>query len=118
MIGKTVSQKVRQRDCQRSGWRTDEIGNIQTGAPGADQPAEHGAATSPDSVRLSENAARRLHRTPARRNGETVKQLPPGPGGEDWYEWEERPGPEPASNASGPNDEILVHVCYVERTRI
>jgi len=23
----------------------------------------------------------------------TVKQLPPGLGGEDWFEWEERPGP-------------------------
>jgi hypothetical protein len=46
----------------------------------------------------------------------TVKQLPPGPGaysGEDWFEWEERPGPEPAFAASEPN-EILVHVCYVE----
>jgi len=29
----------------------------------------------------------------------TVKQLPPGPGGEDRYEWEERPGPGPAEDA-------------------
>ena len=43
-----------------------------------------------------------------------MKQLPPGPGGEDWFEWQERPGPEPAPNAAGPDDEILVHVCYVE----
>jgi hypothetical protein len=46
----------------------------------------------------------------------TVKQLPPGPGGEDWFEWEERPGPEPASNATGPNDGVVIHVCYVEKT--
>ena len=44
----------------------------------------------------------------------TVKQLPPVERGEYWFEWEERPGPEPASNATGPNDEILVQVCYVE----
>jgi hypothetical protein len=44
----------------------------------------------------------------------TVRQLPPVEPGEDWFQWEERPGPEPASTASHPNDEILVHVCYVE----
>jgi len=47
----------------------------------------------------------------------TVGRLPPGPGansGEDWLEWEERPGPEPAPNATSPNDEILVQVRYVE----
>jgi hypothetical protein len=47
----------------------------------------------------------------------TVKQLPPGPGaysGEDWFEWEERPGPGAASNATGPDDEILMRVSYVE----
>lgn len=43
----------------------------------------------------------------------TVKQLPPGPGGDDRFEWEERPGTQPAFAASEPN-EILVHVCYVE----
>ena len=46
----------------------------------------------------------------------TVKQLPPRPDGEDRFEWEERPGPEPASNASDPDDDLLVRVCYVERT--
>jgi hypothetical protein len=49
----------------------------------------------------------------------TVKQLPPGPGAyssEDWFEWEERPGPEPASDATGPNDGVVIHVCYVEKT--
>jgi hypothetical protein len=40
----------------------------------------------------------------------TVKQLPPGPGGDDWFEWEERPGPWPVSNDTGPNDEIRIHV--------
>src|ERR1017187_5572232 len=46
----------------------------------------------------------------------TVKQLPPVERGEDWFEWEERPGPEPASAASRPADDLLVRVCYVERT--
>ena len=44
----------------------------------------------------------------------TVRQLPPGPGaysGEPWFEWEERPGPDPAPNATGANDEILLQVC-------
>jgi hypothetical protein len=44
----------------------------------------------------------------------TVRQLPPVEPGEDWFQWEESPGPEPASDATGPNDEILVHVRYVE----
>jgi len=35
-------------------------------------PIGHRAATSPDSVRLSENAARGLHRTPAHGLGETA----------------------------------------------
>jgi hypothetical protein len=42
---------------------------------------------------------------------------PPAPGaysGEDWFEWEERPGPDPAPNATGANDEILLQVCYAE----
>ncbi len=49
----------------------------------------------------------------------TVRRLPPGPGadsGEPWFEWEERAGPEPASDATGPNDEVVIHVCYVEKT--
>jgi hypothetical protein len=45
----------------------------------------------------------------------TVRQLPPVERGEDWFEWEERPGPEPASNATGRDDVFLVRVCYVER---
>ena len=52
--------------------RCREIRGIQTGTPGAAQPAEHGAATSPDSVRLSEEAAGQLHRPAARRNGATA----------------------------------------------
>lgn len=49
----------------------------------------------------------------------TVRQLTPGPGaysGEDWFEWEERAGVEPLSMAS-PNDDLVVRVCYVERTQ-
>jgi hypothetical protein len=48
----------------------------------------------------------------------TVRRLPPEPGahsGEDWFEWEERPGPEPASNATGRNDDLVIRVCNVER---
>jgi hypothetical protein len=48
-----------------------EIRGIQTGAPGAAEPAEHGAPTLADSVRLSQNAARRLRRTQARRHRAT-----------------------------------------------
>ncbi len=47
----------------------------------------------------------------------TVRRLPPGPSAysaEDWFEWEERPGPEPVSNATGPDDELVIKVCYVE----
>ncbi len=50
-----------------------------------------------------------------RGSSSTVKQLPLVERGEDWFEWEERPGPEPLSTAS-PNDDIRVRVCYVERT--
>ena len=42
-----------------------------------------------------------------------VKQLPPRPNGEEWYEWEERPGPEPPLNGAGPDNEIRIRVCYV-----
>jgi hypothetical protein len=71
-----------------------------------------GRASYPRSV--SEPAAGRLRRT---RHTVTVRRVPPGPGaysGEDWFEWEERHGLGPASNATGPNDEILVQVSYVE----
>jgi hypothetical protein len=46
-----------------------------------------------------------------------VRRLPPGPGaysGDDWFEWEEQPGAEPASTDGRPNDEIVVQVRYVE----
>jgi len=95
-------------------WRPCEIRGIEAGALGAAEPAEHRAATSPIQYGY-------LKTLPddyiGPRHIVTVKQLPPGPGGyfsEDWFEWEERPGPEPASNASGRDDEILVHVCYVD----
>ncbi len=49
----------------------------------------------------------------------TVRQIAPAwptYSGGNWFEWEERPGPgpQPASNATGPNDEIVVRVCYVD----
>ena len=43
----------------------------------------------------------------------TVRQLPPGPASEDWFEWEERPGPEPATDARHPNYDLVINVCYV-----
>jgi hypothetical protein len=49
-----------------------------------------------------------------RRHVVTVKQLQPVEPGEDWYEWEERPGAAPASTVSSPNGELLVRVSYVE----
>jgi hypothetical protein len=42
------------------------------------------------------------------------EELPPAERAKPWFEWEERPGPEPATTASRPNDEILVQVHYVE----
>ena len=45
------------------------------------------------------------------------EELPPSSRAEAWFEGEERPGPEPASTASHPNDALLVQVCYVERTQ-
>jgi hypothetical protein len=42
------------------------------------------------------------------------EELPPASRTEPWLDWEERAGPEPVSNATGPSDEILVQVCYVE----
>jgi len=44
----------------------------------------------------------------------TVQQLPPESPGEDWFEWEERPGPEPTREARIPNNDLVIHVCYVE----
>src|ERR1039458_1995181 len=46
----------------------------------------------------------------------TVKQLPPVERGEEWFARGEPPGPEPASAARRPADDLLVRVCYVERT--
>ena len=48
-----------------------------------------------------------------------VRQIPPEElpaveRAENWFDWEERPGPEPVSNATGPDDGLLIHVCYVE----
>jgi hypothetical protein len=45
----------------------------------------------------------------------TVRQLPPVERGEDWFEWEERPGPGPAQDADRLSNEQIVRVCYMER---
>ena len=47
----------------------------------------------------------------------TVKQLPSGRDGEEWYEWEERPGPGPADDTDCPSDEQIIRVNYIERKR-
>lgn len=49
----------------------------------------------------------------------TVRQIPPdelSPAnrGESWFEWEERSGPEPVSNVTSPENEVLIRVSYVE----
>ena|ERR1039458_5923508 len=52
-----------------------------------------------------------------RRHVVTLRRLPLGPGaysGEDWFEWEERPGPGPAEDADRFGNEQIVRVCYVE----
>ena len=43
----------------------------------------------------------------------TVRQLPSQSPGTDWFEWEERPGPEPAASAI-PGNDTIIRVCYVE----
>jgi len=58
-------------------------------------------ATFADSVRLCADAARRLHRTTARRHGETATVRV---GRRKLVRVEERPGPEPASDATGPTN--------------
>jgi hypothetical protein len=60
-----------------------------------------------DSVRLSTDF-------PTITQDRGPEQLPPASRAEDWFEWEERPGPEPLSTAS-PIDDLVVRVCYVER---
>jgi hypothetical protein len=51
----------------------------------------------------------------------TVKEIPPedlpSSRAEAWFEWQERPGLEPASTASRPKDDLLVRVCYVDKTQ-
>jgi len=42
------------------------------------------------------------------------EELPAAEPSQNWFDWEERPGPEPASNATGPDDGLLIHVRYVE----
>ena len=99
--------------------RGSDAGHRQTTAPAgeSDRP-EHGGAIFPDSVRAGAyfvrvyNPARELLRE---YDAEIAVRLKPGPGGEDWFEWEERSGPEPLSTVSA-NDQTLIQVCNVERT--
>ena len=44
----------------------------------------------------------------------TVKQLPPVEPGENWFQWEERPGLGPAKD-DRLSDEQIIRVSYVER---
>jgi hypothetical protein len=44
----------------------------------------------------------------------TVRQLAKDSDGHDWFDWEERPGPAPAANATDSSDELLIRVCYVD----
>jgi hypothetical protein len=75
-------------------------------------------STAPQRLRIQYGYLKKLpddHTGP--RHTVTVRRLPPWPAaysGEDWFEWEERPGPEPPSNATSPNDELVVRVSYVE----
>jgi hypothetical protein len=50
----------------------------------------------------------------------TIRQIPPdelspAARADNWFEWEERPGPEPAELADHRCDEQIISVCYVER---
>jgi hypothetical protein len=44
----------------------------------------------------------------------TVRQLPADSEGHDWFDWEERPGPAPAANATDSGDELRIRVCYLD----
>jgi hypothetical protein len=94
-----------------SRWRPCEIRGIQASAFGAVQPAALETETYPTRIRLSEAD----YTGP--RHAVTVRRIPPAwrtGSDEDWYEWEERPGPEPVSHATGPDDELVIQVRYVE----
>jgi len=59
-----------------------------------------------------------LRRLPADYSGQrhvvTTKHPPADSTGRIWFEWEERPGPEPKSDADGPDDPHVIRVCFVE----
>lgn len=80
-----------------------------TRGPHLGAPAHH----SP--IRLSQNPPDDYN---GPRHVATMRPLLQRPDGEDWFDWEERPGPEPASNACGPDDGLPVHVRYVEKSRL
>ena len=42
------------------------------------------------------------------------EELPPASRGQDWFELEERPGPEPPAEPRGPNDDIVLQVCFID----
>jgi hypothetical protein len=49
----------------------------------------------------------------------TVRQIPPDElsptaRADNWFEWEERPGPGPVEDAEGHRHEQIIQVCYVE----
>jgi hypothetical protein len=51
----------------------------------------------------------------------TVRQIPPdelapSSRADNWFEWEERPGPGPAETADRRGDEQIISVCYVDGT--
>jgi hypothetical protein len=43
-----------------------------------------------------------------------TRQVPQVANGREWFEWEERHGPEPRSAAHDANDEDVIRVCFVE----
>ena len=57
-----------------------------------------------------------VKRLPTEYTGErhlvVVKQLPPRSPGQEWVEFEERPGPEP-EQPPGPPNERIVNICIV-----
>jgi hypothetical protein len=44
------------------------------------------------------------------------EELPPASRAETWFEWEERPGPDPDPKSAGLSDDFVLQVCFVETT--
>ena len=83
----------------------------------ADGPGERAVAISQNVPLILRGEAAVISKSPQTTpdiDEELLMRLADLYSGDDWFEWEERPGPEPASNATDLGDGILLQVSYVE----